>query len=100
MTLSRDADVQIALRRHEMQLARALLGDHLLKPGRRVVRSEVLDPDLSVVRHLGLELHLAADDHGAHRDLEGLSAAADGLDDLHEALAQHSGADLLLQLRL
>ena len=97
VSLLRDAYVQVSLRRHQVEVARALLGDDLLQALRRAVRVEVLHPDVAVVGHLGLELLHAADLHGAQRDLEGLSVAANGLDELHEALAQRARADLLLQ---
>ena len=96
--LLRDAHVQVALRRHEVHLPGSALGNDLLEALRRGVHVEVLHLDLSVVRHLGLELLHPADLHGTHRDLELLAVPAHSLHDLHEALAQHPGADFLLQL--
>ena len=83
-----------------MQFARALLGEDLLQPRGRRVGIEVLHLHLAVVGHLRLEPALAADFHRTHRDPEDRAAAADGLDDLHETVAQDPRADLVLQLRL
>ena len=95
-----DAHVEVALRRHKVHVACTALGYDLLKPLRRSIHVKVLHLDLSVVRHLGLELLLPADLHRTHRDLELLAVPPNGLHDLHEAFAQHAGADFLLQLRL
>ena len=81
-----------------MKVACATLVDDLLETLGGGLGAEVLHLDLSVVGHLGLKLLLAADLDRTHGDLERLAVAAHRLDNLHEALAQHAGADLFLQL--
>ena len=95
--LARHAHVEVARRRHEVEIARALLRDDLLEALRRAVRVEVLHAHVALVVHLGLVARLAADQHGAQRDAERFAVAAHGLHELHEAVAQYAGSDLLRQ---
>ena len=95
--LFRDADVKIAFRSHHVEISSAALGDNLLESVARVVRLEILDADLTVVRHFGLKKFSAADDDRAHRYLKRLAVAPDRLDDLHKAFAENTRADLFLK---
>ena len=80
VSLTRHANVQVAGRSHEVQVARALLRDDLLETVSRTGRVEVLHADLSLVVHLGLVARRAADQHGTQRDAERLAVPAHGLD--------------------
>ena len=95
--LFRDADVKIAFRSHHVEITGAALGDDLLESVARVVKLEILDADLTVVRHFGLKKFSAADDDGAHRYLERLAVAPHRLDDFHKAFAKNSCADFFLK---
>ena len=100
MALLGDAHVEVALGRHEMEVSRALLRDDLLEAACDGGVIQVLHLDMPVVDHLGLELARAAYLDGAHGYAEGASVAAHGLHYLHEPLALHAGAYLILQLRI
>ena len=97
MALLRHPYVQIALGRHEMKVARALLGDQLVEAGGDSVSIEILHRDASVIRHLGLEAAYATNLHGADGYLELRAAAPDGLYNLHETLPENAGANLLFE---